>query len=234
MRKAPGRPPSGANASYDALTSSIEPLVSPVRTPRLVLAAVLSVLLVGMAACGGSDEEAQPPTTDEPTTLGTEDPTTPTAPVTSPPRRPPGPPGPTIPEDLRDAVRRWFRLLETGFATGRCQPLLDQVEEDLPSLDGISAKGGAAYGALFRGAGNGCVGRVGAARTELQRARALLPALDPDEGFDTTCRAQMLLVWAFEVYLGQRIPLDCAPARTTTAPAPSTTSSTSRAPTTTS
>ncbi|HEX2023975.1 MAG TPA: hypothetical protein VHF00_04680, partial [Acidimicrobiales bacterium] len=43
---------------------------------------------------------------------------------------------PTIPNDLRDAVRRWFRVLELGFATGQCQPLLDQVREDLPSLDG--------------------------------------------------------------------------------------------------
>jgi hypothetical protein len=33
-------------------------------------------------------------------------------------------------------VRRWFRVLELGFATGQCQPLLDQVREDLPSLDG--------------------------------------------------------------------------------------------------
>ena len=204
------------------------------RAPRRVLAALLTMLLVATAACGGSDEETQPPTTEESTTVATGDPTTPATAVTSPPRRPPGPPGPTIPEDLRDAVRRWFRLLETGYATGRCQPLLDQIEEDLPSLDGISAKGGAAYGALFRGAGNGCVGRVAIARTELQRARALLPALDRDEGFDTTCAAQMLLVWAFEVYLGQRIPLDCAPATTTTTSTSSTTTSTSRVTTTTS
>ncbi len=195
---------------------------------------MVAVLLVAAAACGGSGEEAQPPVTEESTTVVTEDPGTPTVPATSPRRRPPGPPGPTIPEDVRDAVRRWFRLLETGFTTGGCQPLLDQIEEDLPSLDGISAKGGAAYAALFRGAGNGCIGRVATARTELQRARALLPALTPGEGFDQTCRAQMLLVWAFEVYLGQRIPLDCSPATTTTTSTSPTTTSTSRVTTTTS
>jgi hypothetical protein len=201
-----------------------------VRTRRAI-AAVLTGCLVALAGCGGSGEETQAPGPDETTTPAT-DATTPATAATSPPRRPPGPPGPTIPDDLEAAVKRWFRLLEAGFATGRCQPLLDQVNEDLPSLDGNSEKGGAAYGALFRGAGNGCLGRIAAARAELQQARVLLPALDRDEGFDTTCRAQELLVWAFEVYLGQRIPVNCAPATTTSTTSASSTT-TSRVTTTT-
>lgn len=202
------------------------------RRPRTVLAAGLTALLVGTAACGGgSGDEAAGP--DETTTAVTADPSTePTTPDTGgnrPPRRPPGPPGPIIPDDVDRAVQRWFRLLEAGFANGRCQPLLDQIDEDLPSLDGNSAKGGAAYAALFRGAGNGCLGRVAAARTELQRARTLLTGLGTGDGFDSTCRAHELLVWAFEVYLGQRIPLDCRPATTTS----TSSTATSRATTTT-
>jgi hypothetical protein len=192
-----------------------------------IVAAVLTAFVVGMTACGGSSDEAAGP--DETTTAVTTEPTTtPPTGANPPPRRPPGPPGPIIPGDVDEAVQRWFRLLEAGFANGRCQPLLDQVDEDLPSLDGPSAKGGAAYAALFRGAGNGCLGRVAAARTELQRARTLLSGLGTGDGFDATCRAHELLVWAFEVYLGQRIPLDCRPATTSTSP-----TTTSRATTTT-
>lgn len=210
--------------------------VSPVRRPRTLLTAGLTAFLVGLTACGGAGDETAGPgetttaVTNEPTT----DPTTPNTGANRPPRRPPGPPGPIIPDDLHNAVQRWFRLLEAGFASGRCQPLLDQIGRDLRSLGRGSAKGGAAYAALFRGAGNGCLGRVATARGELQQARVLLRALAPGGEFDETCRAHELLVWAFEVYLGQRIPLDCVPA-TTTSTSSTTTSrvTTTRATTTT-
>lgn len=107
-------------------------------------------------------------------------------------------------------VPRWFGLLEAGFATGRCEPLLAQVNRDMRSLQEESTPGGRAYGALFRGAAYGCLGQPGVAGAELEQARTLLPALADDQGFDASCNAQRLLVWAFDVYLGERIPLDCS------------------------
>ena len=176
-------------------------------------------LAVTLSACGGDGEQAGPvqprtPTTTTPSVAdATTAPTTAATPTTR--RRPARPlPGPVTPSTpVAGRVARWHADLSAG-TTASCTRLVEETtaargEEDLDRVLIL----------LYRGAGEGCLGRTSQARTTLGQARTALGAL-PSSQLDLAsprCRPQELLSWAFFTFLDTDIPATCpAPATTST------------------
>lgn len=194
------------------------------------------VLALALSACGGDGERAGPvqprtPTSTTSSVVDTTvvDTTTITAATSTTRRRPRPLPGPVTPSTpLADKALRWHADLAAG-TTASCTRLVQETteakgEEDLNEVLVL----------LFRGAGEGCLGRTAQARTILGEARRALDGLDPSELKDVSprCGPQELLSWAFFTYLDTEIPTRCPPAPTTSSSSPSTTR-TSVSPTTT-
>ena len=186
------------------------------RVERMVGGLVVAAVLV---ACGGSSEEAGQGTTttsativDGTTTSSGDVPSTTGRPTTTakPKRQLPGPVVPSTP--VAGKVARWHADLAT-MTPASCGRLVQETstakgEEKLDD----------ALILLFRGAGEGCLGRTADARTHLTQARTALAALSSDQ-LDLAsprCRPQELLSWAFFTYLDTEIPATCPPPATTT------------------
>jgi hypothetical protein len=127
----------------------------------------------------------------------------------------PGPPGPKYPNGgpnaLSETVDGWYALLKDEVATGSCQPLLLAVQKSPNgTADAAVAASAKAYATLYKGIAEGCLGQTSAATTDLDQATKLLAALDPTKApTDKSCQPQMLLVWAYDSYLNQKVPLVC-------------------------
>ena len=187
-------------------------------------------LAVALGACGGDGEQAGPvqPRTPTTTTSSVVDTTTTITAATSTTRRRarplPGPVSPSTP--VAGKVARWHADLAAG-TTASCTRLVQETtaakgEEDLDDVLIL----------LYRGAGEGCLGRTAQARTTLGQARTALAAL-PSSQLDLAsprCRPHELLSWAFFTYLGTEIPTTCPPPATTSTTRTSLSTSTTRRP----
>ncbi len=184
-------------------------------------------LAAALSACGGDGEPAGPvqPRTPTTTTSSVVDATTTTitAATSTTSRRPRPLPGPVTPSTpVAGKVARWHAELAAGTAAS-CTRLVKETtaaegEQDLDTVLIL----------LYRGAGEGCLGRTGQARTTLGQARSALAALSPSQ-LDLAsprCRPQELLSWAFFTYLGTEIPTTCPPPATTSTTRPSVPSTT--------
>lgn len=192
-----------------------------------------------LTACGPGGERAEPP----PPTLDTSPPpteeaaTTTSAGTPSPttagtrPRRPTRPlPGPVVPSTpLAGNVREWHADL-SEMSAASCRRIVVRAAATTGETDldrGLIA--------LYRGAGEGCLGRTADARTRLTEARRLLSGLAPSalDEVSPRCRPFELLSWAFFTFLDTDIPATCPrPAGTTSSTSTtrprSTTTSTAR------
>lgn len=178
-------------------------------------------------ACGGGAERAGPvqPVTPSSTSSAGDDATTTTAraatSTTKKPTRPlPGPVSPSTP--LAGKVSRWHADL-TAMTTASCTRIVTETTSSTGETDLDDA-----LILLYRGAGEGCLGRTTQARAHLGQARTALAGLSSDEldNASPRCRPQELLSWAFFTYLDTDVPATCP------SPTPSTTRTT-RATTTT-
>ncbi len=126
----------------------------------------------------------------------------------------PGPPGsisPTGEGSIAAKVGNWYGLLSQR--PGKCQSLLTDVLSSVqPSNppDPTFSDPVNTYRTLYRGAAEGCLGKLTAASNDLAKAADLLRQLDPTgQSTDSTCQPQRLLVWANDAYLNRTIPLVC-------------------------
>jgi hypothetical protein len=102
--------------------------------------------------------------------------------------------------------------LVEGVDSGACKPVLDALQTLPPAPSDDIQNATDTYAALYRGAAEGCLGDLAAARVDLGSAAQRLPGLNPaNSATDLTCQPQMLLIWAYATYL-EPISLDCIPA----------------------
>lgn len=209
-------------------------------------------VVVALSGCGGGSQQAERIDTGGPTTTTVEA-TTPTVEatttsladgsvttarlITSTTRRAttttkkktrplPGPATPGTP--LAEDVSRWHPLL-TAMTAASCTRIVDETtaKTDLTALEAVIVL-------VYRGAGEGCLGRTTSARTHLEQARTALGKLTARDLDRITppCRPQELLSWAFFTYLDTDIPTGCTATSTSTSSTSSTTLTTLRATTT--
>ncbi|HEX8769915.1 MAG TPA: hypothetical protein VF711_04015 [Acidimicrobiales bacterium] len=192
----------------------------------------LATIALGLAGCGGGTTKQA--STDTTVSSITDKANSTATSARKARARLPGPPGPSGPPAISDAIATWHPLVEAGVPNGQCRPLLDSVRGKL-GRDAADDAGGPRYVSLYKGIAEGCLGELQAARNDLGQARQV--GLGPDEtSKDTTCNAQLLLVFGFDTYLDQQIGPACPRPTSTTREATSTTgqaTSTTRASTTT-